>query len=81
MLQWREYLLGEMNRTLRDKHQFYESDRKIYESSDLKNIIVRFEAILNTFLREFTRTSIDDWVAFIKSYTAPKYDKDELWPV
>jgi hypothetical protein len=32
-------------------------------------------------LREFTQTSIDDWVSFIKSYTIPKYEKGELWPM
>lgn len=36
---------------------------------------------MNTYLREFVRISIEDWVAFIKSFTLPKYDKGELWKV
>jgi hypothetical protein len=47
----------------------------------LKRIISRFEYILNTYLREFVRLSIDDWVSFIKSFTIPNYEKGELWKV
>jgi hypothetical protein len=43
-LQWREYLLGEMNKTLSQKYNFYSyDDNKFYEASELKGIIVRFE--------------------------------------
>ena len=27
---------------------------------------------MNTYLREFVRVSIEDWVAFMKSFTIPK---------
>lgn len=81
-LQWREYLLGEMNKALNQKYNFYDyDDIKFYDASDLKKIIVRFEQILNTFLREFCHTSIDDWVSFVKGYTVPKYEKTELWNI
>jgi hypothetical protein len=42
---------------------------------------VRYEQILNTFLRDFCRASISDWVGFIKDYTLPKYDRGELWGI
>lgn len=32
---------------------------------------------MNTYLREFVKLSIDDWVSFIKDFTNPKVD--ELW--
>jgi len=81
-LQWREYLLGEMNKNLNQKYNFYAfEDIRFYDKSELKNIIVRFEQILNSFFREFAHNSIDDWVAFIKNYTVPKYDKSELWGI
>ena len=35
--------------------------------------------MLNTYLREFVKESINDWVDFIKSFTLPKYDDGELW--
>jgi hypothetical protein len=47
----------------------------------LKRIISRFEYILNTYLREFVRLSINDWVDFIRSFTVPDYDKGQLWKV
>jgi hypothetical protein len=35
--------------------------------------------MLNTYLREFVQASIKDWVDFVKSFTKPKLDEDELW--
>ena len=32
-------------------------------------------------MREFVSTSITDWVAFVKSFTVPKYENGELWPL
>lgn len=47
----------------------------------MKRIISRFEYILNTYLREFVRISIEDWVSFIKSFTVPKYELGEMWKI
>ena len=47
----------------------------------MKRIIARFEYILNTYLREFVKLSIDEWVQFIKSFTVPNLDKGELWKI
>lgn len=47
----------------------------------MKRIISRFEYILNTYLREFVRLSVTDWVDFIKSFTLPAYGRGELWKV
>ena len=49
--------------------------------SPLKRIISRFEYILNTYLRQFVKISIDDWVNFVKSFTNPNLSNDELWKV
>jgi hypothetical protein len=40
---------------------------------------MRFEFILNTYLREFVENSINDWVKFIRSFTNPNYEKEQLW--
>jgi hypothetical protein len=34
---------------------------------------------MNSYLRNFVKTSIDDWVDFIKSFTLPNYEAGELW--
>lgn len=49
--------------------------------SPLKRIITRFEYILNTYLREFVKLSIEDWVSFIRNFTNPNLNNDELWKV
>lgn len=82
MVQWRDYLIGEIQDKLRkNNHNFFEADKTAYESSPLKRIISRFEYILNSYLREFVQLSIEDFVEFIKSFTAPKEAENELWKV
>ena len=78
-LQWRDHLVSEIRRKLKETHNIFESDNKAYQESRLKNIIQRFELILNNFMREFSDNSIKDWVNFIKSFTVPKTEKGELW--
>ncbi len=34
---------------------------------------------MNSYMRNFVKQSIDDWVSFIKSFTVPDYNKGELW--
>lgn len=81
MIQWREFLIGEISDKLRKNHNFFEGDNNTYEMSALKRIITRFEYILNTYLREFVRLSINDWEKFIKYFTNPNLNNDELWKV
>lgn len=75
LIQWRDYLIGEIQDKLRKNHNFFEANALSYENSPLKRIIARFEYILNTYLREFVRLSINDWVEFIRSFTIPNYAK------
>jgi hypothetical protein len=81
MIQWRDFLIGEIQDKLRKNHNFFEGDDMVYEMSPLKRIISRFEYILNTYLREFVQISINDWVNFIKQFTNPNLSNDELWKV
>ena len=59
MIQWRDFLIGEIQDKLRKNHHFFENEKLKYEASALKRIITRFEYILNTYLREFVKLSID----------------------
>lgn len=76
---WREFLVGEIADKLKNQHNFFEENTQIYSESHLKRIILRFEFIMNSYLRNFVQQSINDWVGFIKSFTLPKYDLGELW--
>ena len=78
-IQWREFLVSEIRRKLRETHDIFVSDLEAYNQSRLKSIIMRFELILNNFMREFSDLSIKDWIGFIKSFTTPKSELGELW--
>jgi len=79
MHRWREYLVGEIVDKLKNKHNFFEENESQYEQAHLKRIVMRFEFILNSFLRSFVKNSIDDWINFVRSFTNPKYHLGELW--
>jgi hypothetical protein len=76
---WREFLVGEIVDKLKNKHNFFEENSELYTESHLKRIVMRFEFILNSYLRNFVKNSIDDWINFLRSFTVPKYDQGELW--
>jgi hypothetical protein len=78
-IQWREYLVSEIRQKLNNSHNIFETNKEVYENSILKKIILRFEFILNNFMREFVQSSINDWVEFIKSFTMPSTASEELW--
>ena len=82
LVQWRDFLIGEIQDKLRkNNHNFFEANNDAYEASPLKRIISRFDFILNTYLREFVKISIDDFVSFIKNFTIPSESEGELWRV
>lgn len=78
-VQWRDYFVAEIQDDLKESHDFYQPDIEVYRESDLQRIVTRFELLLHTYLREFVKNSIDDWVEFIKSFTKPNYEKGEIW--
>lgn len=80
-VQWRDYFIAEIQDDLKNAHHFYESSMENYKESELKRIVTRFELVLHTYLREFVKQSIDDWVEFIRSFTKPNYDRNELWKI
>jgi len=77
---WRDFLVGEIQDRLGksesnpEGHDFNEESREKYQESLLRRVILRFELIMNSYLRDFVKASIDTWVTFIKSFTIPKYD-------
>ena len=82
LVQWRDFLIGEIQDKLRkNNHNFFEANNEAYEASPLKRIISRFDFILNTYLREFVKISINDFVTFIQGFTNPKDSVGELWKV
>jgi len=52
---WREFLVGEIADKLKSQHNFFEENSEQYSKSHLKRIILRFEFIMNAYLRNFVR--------------------------
>lgn len=80
-VQWRDYFVAEIQDDLKNTHHFYESDMEVYKESELNRIVTRFEFLLHSYLREFVKQSIHDWIEFIRSFTIPNYEKGELWKI
>jgi hypothetical protein len=80
-VQWRDYFVAEIQDDLKSNHHFYEASMENYKESELKRIVTRFELLLHTYLRDFVKQSIDDWVEFIRGFTKPSYEKNELWKI
>jgi hypothetical protein len=82
---WREFLVGEIQDRLGkseknpEGHEFNEESVDKYHMTHLRRIILRFELIMNSYLRDFVKNSVDNWVSFIRSFTVPNYDAGELW--
>lgn len=51
-MQWREYLISEIQDSLRDTYRFYQTDLKVYKESELKKLLKRIDFMFNTYLRE-----------------------------
>jgi hypothetical protein len=46
-------LIGEIHDRLRKKHNFFEASDDTYQKSQLRRTVIRFELMLNTYMREF----------------------------
>ena len=53
MHRWREFLVGEIADKLKEDYNFFEDDMQVYSKSQLKRVILRFEFIMNSYLRNF----------------------------
>ena len=51
-----------------EKYNFFAVDSKEYENSELHKVLKRIDFIVNTYVREFSSQSIDDWVGFLKAF-------------
>jgi hypothetical protein len=51
-MQWREYLISEIQDKLKSTYKFYQTDNDVYGSSDLKKLVKRFDIMFNMFIRE-----------------------------
>ena len=51
-MQWREYLVSEIQDTLRDTFKFYQTDQAKYHDSELKKLLTRIDYMISDFVRD-----------------------------
>jgi len=51
-MQWREYLISEIQDKLKTSFKFYRTDNDIYGTSELKKLVKRFDIMFNMKIRE-----------------------------
>lgn len=51
-MQWREYIVSEVQDTLRDIYRFYQTEAKLYVGTDLQKLIKRIDLMFNSFIRD-----------------------------
>jgi hypothetical protein len=51
-MQWREYLISEIQDKLKTSFKFYQTDNDIYGTSELKKLVKRFDIMFNMKIRE-----------------------------
>ena len=56
------------------------TDKDIYENDALKRVIIKFDVLFNTIVREkMIHETVDIYLNFIKSYLPPKEDECYLF--
>lgn len=63
-MQWREYIISEIQDTLRDIYRFYQTESKLYFGSELQRLLKRIDLMFNTYMRDNLVTkNIDNYCA------------------
>ena len=71
-MQWRDYLISEIQGTLRDIYRFYQTDSKAYYDSEHQKLVRRIDSMFNTYLREnVVKGNINLWCNYIKKFLIP----------
>ncbi|KAL4494234.1 hypothetical protein ABPG73_018753, partial [Tetrahymena malaccensis] len=81
-MQWREYIISEIQDTLRDIYRFYQTESKLYFGSDLQRLLKRIDLMFNTFMREnVVKGNINDYCKFIQKFTIPEQNDESIWHI
>ena len=80
-IQWRDYVISDIQDTLRDLYRFYQTDSKVYLDSELKRLLMRIDMQFNAQIREITWNTIQNWVNFIRGFTGDLEFKQKPYPL
>lgn len=77
LIHWREYLISETQDKMAEKYNFFAVDSEQYMMSDLHLVLRRMDIVMNTHIRNFSQTSIQEWVDFLRQFSEPQ--DSNLW--
>ena len=65
---------------MKEEYRFFVTEKDSYEKDYLKKVIIKFDVLFNTIVREkIINESIQKYIKFIRSYIPPK--DEEIYPL
>jgi dynein heavy chain len=71
-IHWREYLISETQDKMSHEHNFFAVDQDEYRQSALHRVLRRLDLFMNSYMSEFVRLSITDWLNFLLHFAMPE---------
>lgn len=70
---WRSHIISEIQHILKEEYRFFVTEKDSYEKDYLKRVIIKFDVLFNTIVREkIVNESIEKYIKYIKSYITPR---------
>lgn len=69
---WRSHIISEIQHILKEEYRFFVTEKDSYEKDYLKKVIIKFDVLFNTIVRDkIINESIDKYIKYIRSYVPP----------
>jgi len=65
---WRDFIISEVLDKMSETNNFFVDNPQKHLRSSLHRILRKFDLILESQMRHFVQTSLDDWVAFVHTF-------------
>lgn len=49
---WRSHIVSEIQHILKEEYRFFVTEKNAYENDPLKRVIIKFDVLFNTVIRE-----------------------------
>ena len=86
LIQWRQYPLGDICDIIRNIPHYIQSfnDIQIYNTqkkNSLKRFLRRIDFFFRNQVKDFLNLNLEKWINFIKKFTLPDENAEDLWVV
>ena len=70
---WRSHIISEIQHILKEEYRFFVTEKDAYEKDYLKRVIIKFDVLFNTIVREkIINECVEKYIKYIRSYIPPK---------